>query len=78
VVIFKQKESFITEQISKYPELIQLNGSWNYLLDMKVLSFSAEKIDSLKKELNKLTTNLGIITKKSIQEIWDSELENII
>ena len=77
VVIFKQKESFITEQISKYPELIQLNGSWNYLLDMKVLSFSAEKIESLKKELNKLTTNLGIITKKSIQEIWESELNSM-
>ena len=77
IIIFNKKKDFIVSEIEKVGDLVQINNSWDYLLEMKIWTFTKEKIDNLKEKLKNLNDSLNDINNKKIEQIWEEELENI-
>lgn len=50
-------------------------GSYEYLLKMQVRTFTKNKIQSLKSEIESKTTQMNIIQKTSIEDMWLNELD---
>jgi len=78
IVVFNKKKDFIISQIEKVGDLVKIDNSWDYLLELKLWTFTDERIRDLNELCSKLTTELNILKKKTISEIWTSELNNII
>jgi DNA topoisomerase-2 len=73
IIIFNKKKDFIIKQITEN-NLIKINGTYDYLLDMKLWSLTLEKIEKLSTELEKITTEIEILKNTSIQKLWTTEL----
>jgi DNA topoisomerase-2 len=52
-------------------------GSFNYLLNMQINSFSEEKIKELELEIEKLNRELEIISAKTKKDLWLEDLETL-
>ena len=78
IVIFNKKRDFIISEISRVGDLVKINDSWDYLLDLKIWTFTAEKIAELNNNLDKILKNLKSVTKTSIEELWKNELELLL
>ena len=49
-------------------------GSYSYLLNMNIRSFTKQKLDNLQKEIDKLDNHLEIMIKITPSEMWMNEL----
>jgi DNA topoisomerase-2 len=77
IVVFNKKKDYIISEIKKMGDMIQVNDSWDYLLDLKIWTFTEEKINQLNNSLNELLVGLKKIKKLSIEEMWTSELDQL-
>jgi DNA topoisomerase-2 len=77
IVVFNKKKDFITEQIEKVGDLVKINNSWDYLLEMKLWTFTKERIDDLIAKMESMASELEIIKNTSISQMWTSELEQL-
>lgn len=80
IVIERKKKVDIVQQLvdNEYPELsTSLNGnpSYDYLLNLQLLSLSAEKIEDFTKEYNQKKEELETYKNTSVQKLWLGELE---
>jgi len=76
IIIFNKKKDFIIKQITEN-NLIKINGTYDYLLDMKLWSLSLEKIEKITTELEKIITELNKLKSTSIEEMWNFELTKL-
>lgn len=53
----------------------KIENSYQYLLGMKIYSFSKEKVDKINKEVKEKKRNLKFLKEKSVKKIWLEELE---
>lgn len=74
IVIFNKKKESINLEIKQLGDIAQVNDSWDYLLDMKIWTFTKEKIDSLIESRNELLNKITLLKNTSIQSLWISEL----
>lgn len=79
LVIFKKTRKIIIELLEEnnYPKFL-INGndqSYNYLLDMKIDSFSKEKIDKLKAERDCKLSELDDLLQKDKFNLWNDDLD---
>jgi DNA topoisomerase-2 len=77
VVVFNKKKDSIITQLEKFDELIKIDNCYDYLLDLKIWTFTKERITELETQLDKIKKDINIITNKSIESIWQSELDTI-
>ena len=80
IIIERNKKVDIVQQLvdNEYPELsTSLNGnpSYDYLLNLQLLSLSAEKIEDFTKEYNQKKEELENYKNTSVQKLWLGELE---
>ena len=54
-----------------------INNDYDYLIKMPLYTLSQEKIEELEKELEKNKTDYNILEVKTVESIWNSELENL-
>jgi len=73
IIIFNKKKDFIIKQITEH-SLLKVNGSYDYLLDMKIHSLTLEKIKDLESKMETITNELTNLKKTSIEKMWVSEL----
>jgi DNA topoisomerase-2 len=73
ITIFNEKRDFIIKQIIDH-SLRKVNGSFDYLLDMKISVFTLEKIQDLEKESMKMNTELETLKTTTVSKMWKSEL----
>jgi len=73
IIVFNKKKDFIIEQINKH-DLLKVNNSYDYLLDLKLWTLTAEKIEDLKKNSEKMKKELVILTQTTVSQMWKSEL----
>ena len=76
IIIFNKKKDFIIKQISDH-NLLKIDNSYNYLLDLKLWTLTAEKIQDLTDESIKMKKELDVLQKTSISQMWKSELMSL-
>jgi len=77
IVVFNKKKNDILSQIEKVGDLVKVNDSWDYLLEMKLWTLTKEKIDDLISKMESMVIELETIKKTTISEMWTSELDKI-
>ena len=77
IEVFNKKKDFIVKQIIEVGDLVQVNDSWDYLLDLKLWTLTQEKILDLETKMKNTYLELDKIKKTSIEEMWTSELKSI-
>ena len=53
---------------------LKINGNYDYLLDLKLWTFTAEKIEDLENNSTKMKLELESLKIITIQKMWKSEL----
>lgn len=74
LVVFKKKKQVVEKELDqlKFP---MLDGSFNYLLDIKVSHFTLEKIQELEKTRETLTQELSKIKGMTSKMLWMADLK---
>jgi DNA topoisomerase-2 len=73
IIVFNKKKDFIIKQINNF-DLLKVGGNYDYLLDLKLWTLTAEKIESLEKQCSDMQTELTTLKSSTIQQMWKSEL----
>ena len=73
IEIFNKKKDFIVKQIIEN-NLLMVNGNYDYLLDLKINTFTLEKITELTKKVESLKAQIETLRVTSISTLWNTEL----
>lgn len=73
--INKRKKSDIELDLEKQKDIIQKNDSFDYLLNMNILSLTEERMLKLESDIKNKKQELDTLKQKSIQTIWSEELK---
>jgi DNA topoisomerase-2 len=73
IIVFNKKKDFIIKQINNF-DLLKVGGNYDYLLDLKLWTLTAEKIESLEKQCKDMQSELTTLKSSTIQQMWKSEL----
>jgi DNA topoisomerase-2 len=76
-VIYKKSKKDIISILEKQ-KFEKIQGDYNYLLDMKMTSFSKEKIEELQKKLQNNEQLLLEISNKNEKQILVEDLNNLL
>ena len=91
LTILKNKQRFINEiapiikeikndddvvSLLEKREFAKIDNNYNYLLHIPIRQLTKENADKLQSDIDGLLSEISNLTKKSIEEIWISELEN--
>ena len=76
IIVFNKKKDFIIKQINAF-DLVKVNGNYDYLLDLKLWTLTAEKIEDLEKNSEKMKIELEYLKTTTISKMWKSELINL-
>ena len=71
-IIFKRKKASIEEDMSR--KFAKIDGSFDYLLNIKTYQYSLEAVEDLKKDLECADTELTLLRKTSIIDMWKSDI----
>lgn len=74
LVVSKRKKADIVEDLKKVQHIIQKNDSYDYLLNMNILSLTEERMTSLETDIKNMKIDLDRLAKKSIEQLWAEEL----
>jgi hypothetical protein len=75
IILFNKKRDFVIEQIQAVePPLIQVEGSWDYLLELKIYLLTQERIEQLEARMQQNALELEVLKSTSIQTMWTQEL----
>ena len=74
IIVFNKKKDFIIKQISDIGDLIKVNNSWDYLLDLKIHFLTSEKILDLISKMKIMEAELETLKITTISDTWNSEL----
>ena len=55
-----------------------VNGSYDYLLDLPMWSFTREKLEALKTELQQELAKLKTLESSTAHELWRSDLDEFV
>jgi DNA topoisomerase-2 len=77
ITINKKKKSEIIEQLNTIDNIIEDNGSYDYLLNMNIYSLTEEKLQELLKEIKAKKEEFQELSTTSIESIWLKEIESI-
>jgi DNA topoisomerase-2 len=76
IIVFNKKKDFIVEQIKKH-DLLKINSGYDYLLDLKLSSFTVEKIEELTQKMKKMQGEHSLLESTTIPQLWTSELKSL-
>ena len=75
--IMRKKESVIIQNLKerRYDEdLKKENGGYEYLLGMQVRSFTEEKVNTLRNEIQTITDKINILRNMTAKDLWINDL----
>lgn len=73
--INKRKKSDIVEDLAKIEKIIEKDGSYDYLLNMNLLSLTEERMSKLENDIKIKKSELDELLKKSINDLWIEEIK---
>lgn len=74
LVINNRKKADVEADLAKMSNIIQVDGSYDYLLNMNIMSLTSERMKKLKESLDEKKAELAILKKTTIEEIWTTTL----
>lgn len=77
IVIANKKKDEIIEQIKATKGLIEIDGSYSYLLNMPIYNLSKEMLEALRNDINDAKTEYDKINGTTIQDIWLNDLKEL-
>ena len=78
IVVNNKSKKDIIKQLEKFTdEIIKIDDSYDYLLRMPIYSLSKEKMKELKDALNNMKKELRDYKKKTLEELWLDNLEEL-
>lgn len=77
LVIYKRKKADIIKDLDKISDIIKIDDSYDYLLNMQIASFTSEKLKKLQDEIKVLHTKFKELNVKSEIEMWSDDLCSI-
>jgi DNA topoisomerase-2 len=77
--IFNKTKNEINHILANYnPPFPYDNGNYDYLTNMRIYTFSKEKINDLKHQYEKLMEEYTILQSKTPIDIWKNDLSNFV
>ena len=77
IVIKNKKRDDIVKHLDKIDKIIEKDGSYNYLLNMPMSSITKEKMTELTEKIKALKDKIKELQKKTIEEMWLNDLDEI-
>ena len=77
IIVFNKKKDFIIKQINSH-NLLKIDNSYDYLLDLKLWTLTAEKIEALEQESQKMQRELKVLETTTVSEMWKQELLSLV
>jgi DNA topoisomerase-2 len=77
IILFNRKKENVLEQIRSH-QLLKVNDSWDYLLDLKIYTLTQEKIKELENKMNTLYDELQTLQTMEINTLWHTELASLV
>jgi DNA topoisomerase II len=75
IVIERKNKTELLQILSRYDEI---NGNYDYLINMPLYSLTLEKITELSNKLKKEQDKYNNLLKTSIKELWINDLEELL
>ncbi len=77
IIVANKKKDEIIEQIKATKGLIEIDGSYSYLLNMPIYNLSKEMLEALRNDINDAKTEYDKINGTSIQDMWLNDLKEL-
>ena len=75
IVVFKKKRNVLEDELSKiFPKI---DGTYDYLLNIKTYQYTAESVDTLLNESRDLRRELEILKSTKYVDMWKLDIKNI-
>jgi DNA topoisomerase-2 len=74
LVVAKRKKADIVTDLDKVKDIIQKDDSYDYLLNMNILSLTEERMTKLEQDIKQKKADLDQLIKKSIEQLWAEEI----
>jgi DNA topoisomerase-2 len=72
--VSKRKKADIVSDLEKVQTIVKVQDSYDYLLNMNILSLTEERMAKLESDIKLKKTELDKLIKKSIEQLWSEEL----
>jgi DNA topoisomerase-2 len=73
IIVFKKKKEYVISEIKKHG-IKEIDGSYDYLLNLKISTLTLEKIEELESKMESIKIELETLRETSIETMWTSEL----
>jgi DNA topoisomerase-2 len=74
LIISKRKNVDIVTDLDKVKDILSKDDSYDYLLNMNIMSLTEERMTKLESDIKQKKTDLDVLIKKSIQQLWSEEI----
>ena len=77
IILKNNSKVKIIEQISKFKEIVKVEDSYNYLINMPMHSVSKDTVDELVKRVKELKDKFKEIEKTSVEQMWLNDIKDL-
>ena len=74
LVVAKRKKEQIEKDLGKVEKILQKDESYDYLLNMNILSLTEERMTKLENDIKTKKSDLDSLIKKTIEQLWSEEI----
>jgi hypothetical protein len=77
IVVSNRKKADVEAQLDKADQIIRLNGTYDYLLNMPIHSLTAEKLEELKEKIKELKARFDSVKATTAETMWLGDLKEL-
>ena len=77
IVLQNKSEEQIVKKLEKTKNIIKVNDSYDYLLNMPLSSITKEKYNKLKEQIKELNVELTTVKKQTVEDMWKTDLKKL-
>lgn len=77
LVVNNRKKADVEADLAKMTNIIQVDGSYDYLLNMNIMSLTSERMKRLKDAITDKKTELTALKKLTVGDIWSTTIDGL-
>jgi DNA topoisomerase-2 len=74
LIVAKRKKADIVKDLDKVKDILSKDDSYDYLLNMNIMSLTEERMTKLESDIKMKKTELDVLIKKTIEQLWSEEM----
>lgn len=74
LIVAKRKKADIVKDLDKVKDILTKDDSYDYLLNMNIMSLTEERMTKLEQDIKMKKEELDALVKKTIQQLWMSDI----